>query len=70
MLCDGGDHAQFGYTRYGDVGLKPTGKEIGDINGGPLQIAPTGLAGAIRHLRFYTRYLTTSEMVGNFRVGL
>jgi hypothetical protein len=69
VLCDGGDHAQFGYTRYGDVGLKPTGKEVGDINGGPLRVAPAGLAGRVHHVRFYSRYLTTSEMVGNFRVG-
>lgn len=69
VLCDGGDHAQFGYTRYGDVGLKPTGKEIGDINGGPLRVAPAGLSGQVHHLRFYDRYLTTTEMVGNFRAG-
>jgi hypothetical protein len=70
VLCDGGDHAHYGYTRYGDVGLKPTGKEIGDINGGPLRIAPGGLAGQVHHVRFYSRYLTTTEMIGNFRAGI
>ena len=69
VLCDGGDHAQFGYTRFGDVGLKPTGKEIADINAGALRIALGSVAGEVQRMRFYTRYLTTSEMVGNFRAG-
>ncbi len=70
VVCDGGAKAQFGYTRFGDVGLKPSGKELRDINAGPLRMAPDGFAGELKHLRFYTRYLTTSEMVGNFRAGL
>jgi hypothetical protein len=69
VLCDGGDHAQFGYTRFGDVGLKPTGKELGDINAGPLRVLPAGAAGEVQRLRFYERYLTTTEMVGNYRAG-
>ncbi len=27
---DGGDDAQFGYTRYGDVVRKPTRNEVGE----------------------------------------
>jgi hypothetical protein len=69
VLCDGGDHAQFSYTRYGDVGLKQTGKAVGDINGGPLRVAPGDLAGQLHHRRFYESYFTTTEMVGNFRAG-
>jgi hypothetical protein len=70
VLCDGGDHAQYGYTRFGDVGLPLTGKEVADVNGGALQVAPERISGEVHRLRFYTRYLTTTEMVGNFRAGL
>ncbi|MBI5688929.1 MAG: exo-alpha-sialidase [Verrucomicrobia bacterium] len=69
VLCDGGDHAQFGYARYADSGRPPTGKEPRDVNAGPLRVRLAPPDGEMHRLRFYDRYLTTSEMVGNFRAG-
>jgi hypothetical protein len=67
-LCDGRGVAArpFGYTRFGDSDAPLTGKEVGDVSGRPsLKVAKS-----IMQLRVYSRYLTTSEAVANFRAGL
>lgn len=66
VLCDGGDHAQYGYTRYADAGPN-TGNAPHDIHAGPLRVAAEGAD--VQRVRCYNRALTTTEMVGNFRAG-
>jgi len=56
-LCDGGDHRQFGWGRYGPALHTPDGVET------------VTLASAVRQLRVYDRPLRTSEAVGNHRAG-
>ena len=59
MLCDGGEHRQYGWSRFD--------KEMGDINGsGKLTIAPS-FKGRLKSLRIYNRYLRTSEAIANFQ---
>lgn len=61
LLCDGGQDRIQGWYRF-DLGMA-------DVSGSaPLAIAPS-IAGSIRSLRLYDRYLLTSEAVGSFRAG-
>ena len=61
VLCDGGTFRTHGWQRF-----TPS---LNDING--REAGTIGLAGGSRLqcLRLYTRYLRTSEAVGNFRHG-
>ncbi|MGI5817589.1 MAG: LamG-like jellyroll fold domain-containing protein [Armatimonadota bacterium] len=57
VLCDGGEHRQFGWGRFSP--------HLYDVTGGPqLRIGP-----ALRSLRIYDRALRVSEAVGNWRAG-
>ncbi len=61
-FCDGGDYRQFGWGRFNP--------NLRGVNGAPqAKIAPA-LNGQLRSLRIYSRYLRTSEAVGNYRAGL
>ena len=60
-LCDGADHRQFGWGRFGE-NLRCAG------SGRTLRIGPS-LEGKIHRLRLYDRYLRTSEALGNHRAG-
>ena len=60
-LCDGGADRQFGWSRFHP--------ELRSINAArKAKIAPT-LNGKLKRLRFYDRYLRTSEAVGNYLAG-
>lgn len=59
---DGGAVRQFGWGRFG--------RELGDVNGAAAARIGSKVVGELRSLRFYTRYLRTSEAVGNFRAGM
>lgn len=54
-LCDGGDYRQFGWGRFSPNLYHANG-------GGVVRIAPS-----VKHLRIYSRYLRTSEAIGNCR---
>ncbi|NUQ64094.1 MAG: hypothetical protein HUU20_16590 [Pirellulales bacterium] len=58
VLCDGGDDRQFGWGRFSPTLRAPNGS------------ATVKVAGCVRSLRVYTRAITTSQAVGNFRAGL
>lgn len=61
LLCDGGEARQFGWARFHPA--------LADVNGASrARIAPS-LDGELGRLRFYDRYLRTSEAVGNWRAG-
>jgi len=57
MLGDGGDERQFGWGRFSPTLRAPNGADTVAIGEG------------VRSLRLYTRALSTSEAVGNFRAG-
>ncbi len=59
QLCDGGRHRQFGWGRFSPNLRHANGAEH-------LRIAPD-FEGEIQTLRFYDRYLTTSECIGNYQ---
>jgi hypothetical protein len=62
VLNDGGAVRDFGWGRF-DSGLN-------DVNGrGTAEIAPA-ILGEVKLPRIYNRYLTTSEMAGNWRADL
>ncbi|MBI3922844.1 MAG: exo-alpha-sialidase [Armatimonadetes bacterium] len=62
VLCDGGECRQFGWGRF-----SPT---LRTVNGAEkMSIAPQ-MNGRIFGLRLYSRYLRTSEAVGNYRAGI
>jgi Concanavalin A-like lectin/glucanases superfamily len=61
VFNDGGDVRQFGWARFP--------KYLGDVNGAPRAEVAKGLYGNLGALRVYTRYLRTSEAVGNFHAG-
>ncbi len=61
VFNDGGDVRQYGWARFP--------KDFGDVNGSPRAEVAKGLYGNLGALRVYTRYLRTSEAVGNFRAG-
>jgi hypothetical protein len=57
---DGGATRQYGWSRF----------STGDVNGAEkARIAPK-IIGEVRKLRLYTRYLRTSEAVGNYRAEI
>lgn len=61
-LDDGGEYRQYGWARFSP--------HLGDVSGsGEIRIAPS-LRGQLGVLRFYDRYLRTSEAIGNFHAGL
>jgi hypothetical protein len=60
-LCDGGEYRQFGWGRFSP--------NLRTVNGDrALRVGPS-LKGEIKVLRVYSRYLRTSEAVGNFQAG-
>jgi hypothetical protein len=61
VFNDGGDVRQYGWARFP--------KDLGDVNGSSNAEVAKGLYGSLGALRVYTRYLLTSEAVGNFRAG-
>jgi hypothetical protein len=61
VFNDGGDVRQFGWARFP--------KNLGDVNGTQRAEVAKGIYGNLGALRVYTRYLRTSEAVGNFRAG-
>ncbi|NOX54752.1 MAG: hypothetical protein GXP27_09995, partial [Planctomycetes bacterium] len=61
VLCDGGTQRPYGWLRYHD--------QIADVTGtGRLRISPPP-EGELHCLRVYSRYLRTSEVIGNFHAG-
>ncbi|MEW6750856.1 MAG: LamG-like jellyroll fold domain-containing protein [Candidatus Latescibacterota bacterium] len=56
LLCDGGDHRQFGWGRFSP--------HLREANGGDQVVLGDVLCG---RLRFYGRALRTSEAIGNWR---
>jgi len=60
-LCDGGKARQFGWGRFSP--------NLRDVNGDKILRIGTGLDGWVHHLRIYSRCLSTSQAVGNYRVG-
>jgi hypothetical protein len=61
-LCDGGEERPFGWGR-----ISPFFRDINTSAG--LRIAPD-LHGTLKTLRIYSRYLRTSEAVGNYQAGV
>jgi hypothetical protein len=58
VLCDGGDHRQYGWGRFD--------AELGDVSGsGRLRLAPS-MKGRLHGLRLYDRYLRTSEAIASY----
>ncbi len=81
ILCDGGDHRQFGWGRF-----NPALRHVNSKSKNPI-IAPGStsvqdgaaaegdaerveIGAGVRALRIYDRYLRTSEVIGNYRMGL
>jgi hypothetical protein len=62
VLNDGGPVREYGWGRF------PT--ELQDVNGLATARACEGVFGGIKLLRFYDRYLRTSELMGNWRAGV
>jgi hypothetical protein len=61
VLCDGGEHRNYGWLRYA--------ADLGDVAGsGTLRLAPS-LSGTLKSVRVYDRYLRTSEAIANFHAG-
>ncbi len=61
ILCDGGKYRHYGWGRFG--------QDMNDVNGSDrLKIGPS-LDGELSTLRYYNRYLRTSEAIGNFQAG-
>jgi hypothetical protein len=56
---DGGAARQYGWSRFP--------RDLGDVNGNETAKVAPKIIGEMKSLRFYTRYLRTSEAVGNFR---
>ena len=61
-VCDGGEFRQFGWGHFSP--------NLRDVNGAKTARIGQGLKGEVRTLRFYGRYLRTSEVIGNYRAGL
>jgi hypothetical protein len=59
-LYDGGDRA-FGHARFNPY--------LSDVNGEKQATFPERFGGTIRSFRVYSRCLSTSEVIGNFRSG-
>ena len=62
VVCDGGEHRQFGWGRYSPNLRTPTGAAN-------LKIAPA-IKGTVRAVRIYDRALRVSEAVGNWRADV
>ena len=60
VLGDGGADRQYGWGRFDP--------QFGNPAGGPLRIT-AALNKTVKHVKLYTRYLTTAEAVDNFRAG-
>ncbi|HEY4155067.1 MAG TPA: exo-alpha-sialidase [Puia sp.] len=60
-LCDGGKSRVYGWGRFSE--------KLDNVNGGGKLILAPGRQNAIKSLRIYDRYLTTSEAVSNFNAG-
>lgn len=67
-VCDGGAARAFGFMRFGDA-MKPSPRDVHDVSGSARLSLASRFSGHLRRLRLYTRYLTTSEAVGNFQAG-
>ncbi len=61
-LCDGGDSRQFGWGRFSP--------NLCDVYGNDMLLIGPHLAGSIHRLRMYSRYLRTSEAIGNYQAGI
>jgi hypothetical protein len=61
VLCDGGEKRQFGWSRFHP--------DFTSANGAATAILAPGLAGSLKRLRIYDRYLLTSEGVANWNGG-
>ena len=62
QLLDGGEHRQYGWTRF------PA--EMGDISTAVPLTIPADMKGELFCLRVYNRYLRTSEAIANYHAGL
>lgn len=60
-FCDGGAVRDYGFERFD--------RDFKDINGAKQARLATNLSGDLKQLRIYNRYLLTSEVVGNYRIG-
>jgi hypothetical protein len=60
VLSDGGTGRQFGWGRFDP--------DFGAPGAASLRLAPA-LQGTLKSVKAYSRYLLTSEAVGNFRAG-
>lgn len=62
MFCDGGEVRQYGWGRFTP--------QLSDVTGsGKLRMVPS-LAGELKRVRIYNRYIRTSEAIANFHAGL
>ena len=61
-LGDGGQQRDYGWTRYPEA--------LTDVLGNGSVRCGDGLAGQVKHLRLYNRYLRTSEAVAHYHAGL
>ncbi len=62
QLCDGSNHRQFGWGRFSP--------QLRDVNGESTLRILLEKNGKVKGVRIYTRYLLTSEAIGNYRAGL
>ncbi|SDE26618.1 Concanavalin A-like lectin/glucanases superfamily protein [Paenibacillus sp. UNCCL117] len=60
-LCDGGTYRQFGFGRFNPY--------MRSLNGSSAIRIAANLQGAVKALRFYDRYLTVTEAVGNYQAA-
>jgi len=68
LLCDGGDHRQFGWGRFSPHLRAPNPDPPAKDRPPLLRIAPK-MNGSVESLRIYNRALRTSEAVGNWRAA-
>lgn len=74
--CDGGPHRRHGYGRLneatpGGSGTKPVESkgDLGDVSGAERLLIAERSGVELASVRIYSRYLLTSEAVGNFHAG-
>lgn len=60
VLCDGGEHRQYGWGRFR--------ADLGNVSGKTLRIGGSPQV-SLEGLRIYDRAMRTSEAIGNFRAG-
>ena len=83
VLCDGGDHRQFGWGRFNPnlrhVNNTSKNRVIAPGNQGGEEIIPSSddsdtqhviISPLVRHVRVYDRALHTSEVIGNYKAGM